>query len=158
MMVVTVDAESGELAIFDRNSGVDLVDAATAAISLPGAGPTHIINGRRYISGGVRSVDNADLAAGYAKIIVLSPFSQRTGPLPPGQFEGLRRPPGADLASEVESLRDAGSRVEVVTPDTESRAAMGINQMDPTTRAPSARAGFTQGRREAGRLTLLLRP
>jgi NTE family protein len=155
MIVVAVNADTGELATFDRHSGVSLVDAATAAISLPGAGPTHSINGTHYISGGVRSVDNADLAAGYANVIVLSPFSGRTGPLPAGQFEGLRRPPGADLESEVKVLREAGSRVEVITPDPESRAAMGINQMDLATRAPSARAGFAQGKREATRLNFL---
>lgn len=155
MLIVAVNAETGELATFDRQSGVALVDAATAAISLPGAGPTHSINGTRYISGGVRSVDNADLAAGFRTVIVLSPFGGRTGPLPPGQFEGLRRPPGADLASEVEALRRAGSHVEVITPDADSRAAMGVNQMDLATRIPSARAGYEQGKREAARLTAL---
>ncbi|CAN7460412.1 patatin-like phospholipase family protein [Devosia sp. LjRoot16] len=152
MLIVAVNAETGELATFDRDSGVALVDAAAAAISLPGAGPTHRINGTRYISGGVRSVDNADLASGYRNVIVLSPFSGRTGPLPPGQFEGLRRPPGADLASEVAVLRQAGSRVEVITPDPNSRTAMGTNQMDLATRIPSARAGYEQGKREATRL------
>jgi NTE family protein len=155
MLIVAVNAETGELATFDRQSGVALVDAATAAISLPGAGPTHSINGTRYISGGVRSVDNADLAAGFRTVIVLSPFGGRTGPLPPGQFEGLRRPPGADLASEVEALRRAGSHVEVITPDADSRAAMGVNQMDLATRIPSARAGYEQGKREAARLAAL---
>ncbi len=152
LVVVTVNAETGELATFDRHSGVSLVDAASAAISLPGAGPSHPINGVRYISGGVRSVDNADLAAGYDKVLVLSPFSERTQPLPPGQFEGLRRPPGADLASEVARLRAQGSHVEIITPDDASRDAMGINQMDFATRAPSARAGYEQGKREAPRL------
>jgi NTE family protein len=155
MIVVAVNARNGGLATFNRDSGVELVDAATAAISLPGAGPTHAIKGIRYISGGVRSVDNADLAVGYANVIVLSPFSGRTGPLPPGQFEGLRRPPGADLASEVAALRQQGSHVTVITPDTDSRAAMGINQMDLATRIPSARAGFEQGKREAARVTLV---
>ena len=155
MIVVAVNAHTGELALFDRNSGVELADAATAATALPGAGPTHPINGVRYISGGVRSADNADLASGYANVIVLSPLSERTGPLPEGQFEGLRRPPGADLASQVEALRKAGSRVEVITPDPESRAAMGINQMDLATRIPSARAGFAQGKREAARLSFV---
>lgn len=152
ILIVAVNAETGELATFDQSSGVELVDAATAAISLPGAGPTHSINGTRYISGGVRSVDNADLAAGYRTVIVLSPFSGRSGPLPPGQFEGLRRPPGADLTSEVEGLRSAGSRVEVIIPDSASRDAMGINQMDLATRIPSAHAGYAQGKLEAARL------
>ena len=152
MIVVALDAHTGELVTFDRDSGVDLVDAVTAATALPGGAPTHSINGRRYINGGVRSADNADLASGHARVVVISPFSERSGPLPEGQFEGLRRFPGADLASQVEALRQEGSRVEVITPDADSRAAMGTNQMDPATRIPSARAGFAQGKQEATRL------
>ena len=60
---------------------------------------------------------------------------------------------GQDLASEVEALRKQGSLVEVITPDADSLAAMGTNQMDLATRIPSARAGFAQGRREATRVT-----
>jgi len=48
--------------------------------------------------------------------------------------------------------------VEIITPDDASRAAMGVNQMDPATRIPSARAGFEQGRREAARLTFVRDP
>jgi NTE family protein len=155
MIVVAVNAHTGELAAFDRDSGVDLADAVTAATALPGGAPTHNINGTRYINGGVRSADNADLASGYANVVVLTPFSERSGPLPEGQFEGLRRFPGADLASQVEALRKQGSHVEVITPDADSRAAMGTNQMDPATRIPAARAGFAQGKQEATRVTFL---
>ncbi len=155
MIVVAVDAHTGELAAFDRESGVDLADAVTASTALPG-GPTPTINGARYISGGVRSADNADLASGYANVVVLTPFSER-GAVPPGQFEGIRRSPewGNDLASQVEALRKEGSRVEVITPDAESREAMGTNQMDLANRVPSARAGFAQGKLEAARLTFV---
>ena len=99
MIVVAVDAHTGELAAFDRDSGVDLVDAVTASTALPGLTPTHSINGTRYINGGVRSGENADLASGYANVVVLSPFGGRNrtppepGADPAGQFEGLRRPP-----------------------------------------------------------------
>jgi NTE family protein len=163
MIVVAVDAHTGELAAFDRDSGVDLVDAVTASTALPGLVPTVSINGTRYIDGGVRSPDNADLAAGYANVVVLSPLGGRSqtpserGADPAGQFEGLRRPPewGVDLASQVEALRKQGSRVEVITPDADSRAAMGTNQMDPATRIPAARAGFAQGKQEAARVTFL---
>src|SRR5271169_278063 len=134
MIVAAVNAHTGELAAFDRDSGVDLVDAVTAGTALPGLTPTHSINGTRYINGGVRSAENVDLAVGYANVVVLSPFGGRTGTLPEGQFEGLRKFPGADLASQVEGLRKLGSRVEVITPDAESRAAMGTNQMDLSTR------------------------
>ena len=161
MIVVAVDAYTGELAAFDRDSGVDLVDAVTASCALPGLVPTHSINGTRYIDGGVRSNENADLASGYANVVVVSPLGGRSrtpperGADPAGQFEGLRRPPGADLASQVEALRKQGSRVEVITPDADSRAAMGTNQMDPATRIPAARAGFAQGKQEAIRVTFL---
>jgi NTE family protein len=157
MIVVAIDAHTGELAAFDRDSGVDLVDAVTASTALPGSTPTHSINGTRYINGGVRSAENADLATGYANVVVLSPFGGRSGPLPDGQFEGLRRQPewGTDLASQVEALRKQGSHVEVITPDPDSLVAMGTNQMDLATRIPSARAGFTQGQQEATHLTIL---
>ncbi|MHB1876495.1 MAG: patatin-like phospholipase family protein, partial [Streptosporangiaceae bacterium] len=158
MILVAVDAQTGELAAFDRDSGVDLVDAVTASCALPGLVPTHGINSTRYIDGGVRSTENADLASGYEHVIVLSPLGGRSpaptdgGAGPAGQFEGLRRFPGADLASQVEVLREQGSHVQVITPDADSRAAMGTNQMDLATRAPAARAGFAQGRREAAGL------
>ena len=157
MIVVAVDAQTGELAAFDRDSGVDLVDAVSASTALPGLVPTVSINGTRYIDGGVRSTDNADLASGYAHVVVLSPLGGRNGTPSEGQFEGLRRPPewGVDLESQVEALRKQGSHVEVITPDADSRAAMGTNQMDPATRIPAARAGFAQGQREAARVTFL---
>jgi NTE family protein len=155
MIVAAVNAHTGELAAFDRDSGVDLVDAVIAGTALPGVVPTHNINGMHYINGGVRSAENADLAGGYANVVVISPFGGRTGPLPAGQFEGLRRFPGADLESQVEALRKQGSRVVVITPDADSRAAMGTNQMDLATRIPAARAGFAQGKLEATRLTFL---
>ena len=158
MIVTAVNAHTGELAAFDRDSGVDLVDAVTASTALPGLVPTVSINGARYIDGGVRSPDNADLASGYANVVVLSPLGGRSqAPQQAGQFEGLRRPPewGTDLASQVEALRKQGSRVEVITPDADSRASMGTNQMDPATRIPAARAGFAQGKQEVARMTFL---
>ncbi|MGH9123872.1 MAG: patatin-like phospholipase family protein [Acidimicrobiales bacterium] len=158
MIIVALDAHTGELVTFDRDSGVDLVDAVTASTALPGLVPTVSINGCRYIDGGVRSTDNADLASGYANVVVLSPLGGRSQTPPNAtQFEGLRRPPewGTDLPSQVQGLRKQGSRVEVITPDADSRAAMGTNQLDPATRIPTARAGFAQGRQEATRMTFL---
>jgi NTE family protein len=161
MLVTAVDAHTGELTAFDRDSGVDLVDAVTASTALPGLVPTVSINGSRYIDGGVGGGDNAGLASGYANVVVLSPsggWSQTPAERdrgPAERFEGLRRFPGTDLASQVEALRKQNSHVEVITPDADSRAAMGTNLMDPATRIPAARAGFAQGKREATRVTFL---
>ena len=79
----------------------------------------------------------------------------RNGAGPACKSEGLRRPPewGVDLASQVEALRKQGSRVEVITPDADSRSAFGTNLMNPATRIPAARAGFAQGKQEATRVT-----
>lgn len=157
MIAVAVDAHTGEAVLLDRDSGVDLVDAVVASTSLPGAGPTLRANGTNYVSGGVRSPDNADLAAGATNVVVISPLGGRTGPLPEGQFEGLQRPSewGFDLVGQLAALREQGTHVEVFTPDDESRDAMGINQMDPATRIPSARAGFAQAERMAKHVRLV---
>src|ERR1700730_15008945 len=96
MTVGRINGHTGELAAFDRDSGVELVDAVTASTALPGLVPTVSMNGARYIDGGVRSPDNADLASGYANVVVLSPLGGRSGTPQEGRFEGLRRFPGAD--------------------------------------------------------------
>ena len=50
MIIVAVDAHTGEPVVFDRHSGVDLVDAVTASCAGPGL-PPHSIGGNRYIDG-----------------------------------------------------------------------------------------------------------
>ncbi len=144
LRIVAVDARSGEPVVFDRDSGVDLADAVTASCAGPGA-PPHGIGGSRYIDGGYRSNENADLAAGYGRVLVLSPFGGRSRA--PADW-------GMHLAAHVAELRARGSRVETIFPDEHSRDvfAFGANQMDPSTRPPVARAGYNQGRALAGQL------
>jgi NTE family protein len=91
-----------------------------------------------------RSSENADLAAGYGRVLVLSPLGGRSrAPLEWGMH----------LAAQAGELRARGSRVETVFPDSGSRDAFGSNLMDLSTRAPAARAGCDQGRALAGQLT-----
>jgi NTE family protein len=135
MLLVAVDAESGQTRVFDRQSGVDLVDAVAASCAVPGIWPPVSIGGRRYVDGGVRSSDNADLATGCARIVVMSPVgydSPFPSPLP--------------LRDVVGRLVSEGSVVTVVTPDEASVAAIGTNALDPATRIPAATAGRGQGR------------
>ncbi|WP_245607126.1 patatin-like phospholipase family protein [Pseudonocardia spinosispora] len=135
--IVAVDAHSGHPIVFDRHSGVDLVDAVAA--SCAGSGAPHRIGDNRYIDGGFRRNENADLAAGYARVLVLSPFGGRS--LVPPEW-------GMHLAAQVEELRERGSWVETIVPDSKSRNVMGFaaTVMDPSRRPPSARAGYDQGR------------
>ncbi|MEL4319528.1 patatin-like phospholipase family protein [Leifsonia sp. YIM 134122] len=147
VFITAVDAQTGEPVVFDRHSGVDLVDAVAASTS--GGGSAYGIGGRGYIDGGYRrSSENADLALGSGRVLVLSPLSGRS--LYPPEW-------GMQLSVQVDELREGGSRVETVLPDVDSLAAFGGNLMDPRTRMPAARAGSEQGRALAERLSAFWR-
>lgn len=140
VLLVAVDARTGEPVVLDRDSGVDLVDAVAASTS---AMVPYPIGDRRYLNGGYRRSENADLAAGYRRVLVLSPFGGRS------------RMPGPwrmDLASQVEELRASGSEVETVFPDAGAGEVFDANALDPSTRVQAARGGHDQGRRLAERL------
>ncbi|MBJ7004174.1 patatin-like phospholipase family protein [Streptomyces griseofuscus] len=135
LRVVAVDAETGDTRVFDRDSGVSLVDAVAASCAVPGVWPPVTIAGRRYIDGGIRSVANVDLAAGAARVLVLVPL----GPVEP-------LPSDHPLDDTVAALRAEGAEVLVIGPDDASTSAIGANPLDPATREPAARAGREQGR------------
>ncbi len=129
LRITAVDSATGEFVVFDRDSGVGLVDAVAASCAVPGVWPPVTIGDRRYVDGGVRSTINADLAEGYDQIVVLTPFTA-----------GL----AGDVAHECDALRASGSQVAVVVADERSVAAFGTNPLDPSTRGPSAEAGRAQ--------------
>jgi NTE family protein len=140
VLITAVDADSGEPVVFDRHSGVELVDAVAASCSSAFAYP---IGDRRYIDGGYRTnADNADLAAGYGRVLVLSPFGGRSRT--PVEW-------GLHLATQVDALRANGSNVETIFPDRDSEHLFGAQAMNPATRPPAARAGYAQGRAFAER-------
>jgi NTE family protein len=144
VLITAVDARSGEPVVFDRFSGVDLADAVAASTSNGFGVPPYSIGGHRYIDGGYRRNENADLAVGYGRVLVLSPLGGRT-----------RHPLewGMQLAAQADELRGCGSRVETILPDSGSRDAFGSNMMDLTVRPPAARAGYEQGKVLAGEIT-----
>jgi len=130
LRITAVDAETGEFRVLDRASGVPLLQAVAASCAVPGVYPPCTIDGRRYVDGGMRSAANADLAAGYGRVVVLAPIRRGAGPM-------------ASVDAQVAGLR---ARVAVVTPDEASRAAIGRNVLDPAARAPTARAGRAQAK------------
>lgn len=129
LRITAVDAESGEFVVFDRNSGVGLVDAIGASCAVPGVWPAVTINGRRYIDGGMRTPTNADVAAGAGQIVVIAPIARGFGP-------------GSSAVRQV--ARMAGTRAVVITPDRAARHAIGRNVLDPSRRASAATAGHDQ--------------
>ncbi len=143
LLIVAVDAETGEEYIMDRASGVSLVDAVTASCAVPGIWPPVTIAGRPYMDGGVRSATNADLASGSDRILILNPLGANAN------YFGV----GTDL--EAAALEREGSQVLVIAPDAASATAIGLNPLDPATREPSALAGRTQGRECAASVAAL---
>jgi NTE family protein len=139
LAVVAVEASTGDVRVFDKDSGADLVDAVTASCAIPGIWPPVTIGTGRYIDGGTRSAVNADLAAGYRRVLILAPMAD---PALDGQVAGL-----VAAGEEVQ--------VQVITPDDESTAAFGLNPLDPAVRAPAAQAGYTQGQRAAAAVARL---
>lgn len=83
---------------FGRHSGVDLVDAVAASTA---SGAPYRIGDDRYLDGGYRRNENADLAAGYERVLVLSP--------PGGRVETIL-PDSASLAAFGGNLMDPSAR------------------------------------------------
>ena len=142
LRVTAIDIATGELVVFDRESGVGLVDAVAASCAVPGAWPPVTIAGRRYMDGGIASSVNLDVARDCAVAVVLVPG----GADAPAPF-------GAGLAAEITAF---AGRTFTVFADDDSLAAFGPNALDPRCRVPSAVAGREQGRRDAAAVARFL--
>ena len=138
VLIATVNADTGERRAFDRDSGIDLVEAVIASTASLGAPPT-LFQDEHYIDGGFYSTDNADLATGFDRVMILA----------------LKRPPEipsmsvVSLDETVKTLQDNGALVEVIQPDETTLAALAAagGVLNPAISAPAARAGRLQGGR-----------
>jgi NTE family protein len=83
------------------------------------------------MDGGVRSPTNADLAAGYARVVIVAPLGSNTEL-------------GASLRREEAFLRQQGASVRTIEADAEALAAFGPNVLDPARRRAAAEAGLRQ--------------
>jgi NTE family protein len=143
LRVTAIDTATGELVVFERDSGVELVDAVAASCAVPGAWPPVTIGDRRYMDGGIGSTINLDVADDCDAAVVLVPGGvSAPSPFGPG--------PAAEIAA-------FGGTVLAVFADDTSLAAFGPNALDPRCRIASARAGRAQGRREAAGVAAFLR-
>jgi NTE family protein len=136
VLIATVNADTGERRAFHRDSGIDLADAVIASTASLGAAPV-LFQGEHYIDGGYYCTDNADLATGFNRVMVLA----------------LKRPPEipsmsvSSLEETVKILQDNGALVEVIQPDEPALAAFAAagGVPNPGISAPAARAGRSQG-------------
>ncbi len=139
VVIAVVNAETGERCVFDRNSGIDLVDAVIASTAFLGWPPA-LFRGHHYIDGGFYSSDNADLAAGFDRVMVVA---LQAGPAFPSMSL-------VSLDTAVSALRRGGAQVDIIHPDEEAADALSSGGlMNPAISAPAAAAGRSQGRRIA---------
>jgi NTE family protein len=142
LQITAIDVANGQRVIFERSSGVGLVDAVTASCAVPAVWPPVAIGRRQYMDGGVGSSANVDALAGHETVVMLAPTAE------PGVS-----PFGRSLADE---LAHHGGRTLGIFADDASVENFGHNPLDPDCRAPSAIAGREQGRRTAAELAAFL--
>jgi len=140
-----VDAANGNFVLWNRESGIGLARAVASSCSVPSIYPPITFQGRRYMDGGMRTATNADVAKGHGVVFVLA---LALGGVPTFIAKAFQK----RLDTELQTLRDSGSRVELITPDSGSKRAFGFNLMDARRRPAAAKAGLQQGRNEAERL------
>ncbi|WP_329092530.1 MULTISPECIES: patatin-like phospholipase family protein [unclassified Streptosporangium] len=128
LLITAVDARTGEFVVWERGSGVPLVSAVASSCAVPCVFPPVEIGGRRYMDGGVRSVTNADLAAGSSAVVLLEPLAHVS--------------PRDRLEAELAELGDA--TIAHVVPDEASIAVFGANVLDPALWRPAFQAGLAQ--------------
>lgn len=138
LFVTAVDAQTGTSVVFDNTSGVPLERAVAASCAVPGIFPAVEVGGRRYVDGGLRSVANADLAAGHQRVLALSPYPVASH---------LRDMP----AVQLRMLRPR-SRTYLVVPDARDLWAMGANPLDMSRGADTFEVARSHGQRIADRV------
>ncbi|MBR7744387.1 patatin-like phospholipase family protein [Phycicoccus sp. BSK3Z-2] len=138
LLITGVDAETGTSVVFDGSRGVALDRAVAASCAVPGVFPAVEVAGRRYVDGGLRSIANADLAAGHERVLVLAPYpvGAKVEELPRVQTWALRR----------------GARSHLVVPDARDAWAMGANPLDTTRAETTLERAREHGRRIAARV------
>ena len=141
LQVTAIDADTGQLHIFDQTSGIALTDAVMASGAVSGVWPLVYINGRAWMDGGMVSATNARLAEGYERVVILAPMPTGYGSIPG--------------AAEDAAAMSANANVFLVTPDSQSIAAIGPNPYDPTRRSAVATSGRAQGRRIAAAIVAI---
>jgi NTE family protein len=137
LTLMAADADTGERVALRAGDGVPLERAVAASRAIPGLRPVVRAAGRRLMDGAVGSATNADVAAGAARVVIVTP----TPPDPPP--DTLFALWGAALEAELGILRAAGTDVVLVAAEAVDQEAMGADMLS------GARAGeaFAAGRR-----------
>lgn len=140
--IVAVDYDTGQRVAFGRAGAppAALPDAVVASCSIPGWYEPKVIDGRRYVDGGVRSSTSLGLLAGQQldQVYVLAPMASLVADNPRHPYARLerafRRVVTAALEAEARRIETTGARVTMITPGPDDLRAIGVNLMDPRRR------------------------
>jgi NTE family protein len=126
LSIVAVNAADGQVDVFDKSQNVPIKLAIAASAAVPAFTPPISINGRRYTDGGVAGT-NLLVARGYATVLAVIPN------------------PASGTTADAAALQATGANVVLITPDADTKAAMGPNSLDASRKPASAEAGIRQG-------------
>ncbi|UFS58765.1 patatin-like phospholipase family protein [Subtercola endophyticus] len=135
LRMTSIDADTGELVLLDRHSGLSIVEAASATGAVPGIWPMVVAGGRNWIDGGMISAANAQLGSGYDRVLVIAPVAETNG-----GFDSVE--------AAAEKLR-ASATVVTITLDDQAKETIGTNFLNPEFRAIGAEAGRAHALRAA---------
>ena len=136
--IAAMDYDTGRPVLFGQAGAphARLPDAVVASCSIPGWYEPTLIDGRRYVDGGIRSATSLGALSGtrVQEVYVLAPMAstEPDHPLQPHlQIERrVRRLLTRVLLRQAKMLSAQGKRVTIVTPGPRDLAVMGANLMD----------------------------
>jgi NTE family protein len=146
LWINAVQLDNGRRVTFGRDTvaNVDVADAVAASCAIPAFFAPVVINGVRFVDGGVHSPTNVDLLAGLGLdlVVVSSPMSIAGNALRFAADQPTRRFARFALGREIARVRAQGTPVLTFQPTPADIAVMGLNAMDEARRAPVARATY----------------
>lgn len=142
MRICAVRLSNGRRVVFRRDAvpGAPLGQAVAASCAIPSFFEPVVIDGERYVDGGVHSPTNLDLLAGKGLdlVVVSSPMSMAGRSLRLSLDAPLRRYSRAVLDAEAARVRTRGTPVIAFQPTAEDQRVMGLNAMDGARRGAVA--------------------
>ena len=133
LMITAINARKAERVALTSDSQVNLHRAMASSGSLPGVWPATTIESDKHFDGGCHSMENADLAKGAKKVLILATNLPISTPY--------------KLEDAIKELEESGAKVKLITPSKavfDKLNELGGNTVDPSIRPDIFKAGEAQ--------------
>ena len=153
LILTAIRQGDGRRVTFDNHDAREapLSSAVAASCAVPGYFQPVLINGQRYLDGGLQSATNADLVKdeSFDATILISPLST-SARVPVTSIDGFtRRVATRQVRAEKRTLAARGHNVVVVEPGKRSIEVMGSDMMSSAACAGTTREAFLELGRQA---------